>query len=442
MGTRERDRLKVLHEVEQGHLKQREAAQQLGMSERGFRKLLARYRGQGDGAVVHGLRGRKSNRRLERRQAKRAVALVRTHYRDFGPTLACEYLAQQHGLVLSRETLRQLLVEAGLWKPQPRKPPEVHQWRPRRSCAGELLQWDTSVHAWLEQRGPARMYLIAGIDDATSRLFARFVPADSSEQHMHVLRAYLERYGRPRALYTDRASVFQPTLPPGWREQEPGPKTETQMGRALRELGIEWIAAHSPQAKGRVERCFGTLQNRLVKALRLARISALEEANRFLEESFLPEWNERFTRLPAHPLDAHRPLAAEPELASVLARVEVRKVGNDYTVPWNGHKWQIPKEAVGVGLRGRPIRIEQRLEGTMMARIEGKFFTLSVCQEPPLQSQAATPRRKRFVTPPGQSRWMDRFQVEGNAAWKAYREQTATTVSAPLRSPSGLPPQG
>jgi len=433
--------------VETGHLKQREAALQLGMSERGFRKLLKRYREGGDRAVVHGLRGRKSNRRISRRMAARAVALVKVHYRDFGPTLASEYLARRHGLEMSRETLRQLLAAAGLWEPQRRKLTEVHQWRPRRSCAGELLQWDTSVHAWLEERGPARMYLIAGVDDATNRLFARFVPADSSEQHMRVLWAYLERYGRPRALYTDRASVFQPALAPGWQEQEPGPKTETQMGRALRELGIEWIAAHSPQAKGRVERCFGTLQNRLVKALRLAGIRTLEQANEFLEERFLPEWNQRFARRPAQVQDAHRPLAAEMELASALARVETRKVGNDYTVPWNGQKWQIPKAAIGVGLRGRSIRIEQRLDGTLRARIDGHFVLLTVCREPQPPARLAPRPGKRSVRPPGQSRWMDGFRVEGNAAWKAYREQTAAPMvsfsPAPvaLRAPSaGLKP--
>jgi hypothetical protein len=145
-----------------------------------------------------------------------------------------------------------------------------------------MVQWDTSVHAWLEERGPAKMYLIAGIDDASNTLLARFVPSDATEQHMRVRWAYLERYGRPQALYTDRASVFQPTLAPGWREEEPGPKTETQMGRALRELGIDWIAAHSPQAKGRVERCFGTLQDRLVKGLRMCGASTVAEANAYI----------------------------------------------------------------------------------------------------------------------------------------------------------------
>lgn len=443
MGQRERDRLKVLHEVGQGHISQREAALQLGMSERGFRKLLRRYRAQGDRAVVHGLRGRKSNRKLQARTAKRAVSLVRAHYSDFGPTLASEYLQEKHGIAMSREALRQVLIAAGLWNAKPRKLKSVHVWRPRRSCRGEMLQWDTSVHAWLEERGPAQMLLIAGIDDATNTLFARFVASDSAEQHMRVLWAYLERYGRPQALYTDRASIFQPTLAPGWRDEEPGPKTETQMGRALRELGIQWIAAHSPQAKGRVERCFGTMQNRLVKGLRLAGARTLEQANEYLEAVFLPKWNSRFTKQPANPMDAHRRIGSQQDLASALAMVEPRRVLNDYTVQWSGQKWQIPKAAARVGLRGSSIRIEERLDGTMVARINEAAVRLELCGERQphreLETKAAA---KRFVPRPGQSRWMDEFRVEGNAAWKAYREQSAAAASAPLRSPSGLPPQG
>jgi transposase len=411
-------------------LKQREAALQLGLSERGFRKLLARYRAQGDRAVMHGLRGRASNRGLDRRTAERAVALARARYRDFGPTLACEYLRERHGIGISREKLRQLLTAAGLWQPQPRKLKSVHVWRPRRSCWGEMLQWDTSIHAWLEERGPAKMYLIAGIDDATNRLFARFVAEDSTAQHMRVLWSYLERYGRPQALYTDRASVFQPALAPGWRKEEPGSKTETQMGRALRELGIQWIAAHSPQAKGRVERCFGTLQDRLVKALRLAGVSTLEDANRYLDEVFLPEWDKRFSRPAAHAADAHRPIGPRLDLASVFAMVETRSVGNDYTVPWKGRKWQIPKAAVGPGLRRSSIRVEERLDGAMVAQIQGRPVHLALCEG--TAARLATPGKhpgKRFVPPPGQSRWMDGFRVEGNAAWKEFRERTVRAGS-------------
>jgi transposase len=443
MGQRERDRLKVLHEVEEGHVSQREAALQLGLSERGLRKLLRRYRSKGDRAVVHGLRGRKSNRRLAGRTAARAISLARKHYGDFGPTLACEYLKEQHGIAISRETLRQWLTGAGLWEPKPRRLASVHVWRPRRSCRGEMLQWDTSIHAWLEDRGPAKMYLIAGIDDASNTLFARFVACDSTQEHMRVLWAYLEHYGRPQSLYTDRSSVFQPTLAPGWQDEEPGPKTETQMGRALRELGIEWIAAHSPQAKGRVERCFGTLQDRLVKGLRLARARTLEEANAYLEAVFLPDWNRRFARDPANATDAHRPIGRQQELSGVLAHVETRKVGNDYTVAWKGRKWQIPKTAIGPGLRGSSIRVEERLDGRMMARVNGAPAQLELCdQSQPRSNTENKTSGKRYVPAPGQSRWMDRFRIKGNAAWKAYRDREAATVSAPLRSPSGLPPQG
>ncbi|MGD0578327.1 MAG: ISNCY family transposase [Bryobacteraceae bacterium] len=438
MSVKERDRLKVLHEVEQGHLKQRQGAQQLGMSERGFRKLLKRFRDKRDGAVVHGLRGRRSNRRLKEETAQQAVEAVRRQYRDFGPTLAAEYLRKDLQLQVSRETLRQLLLRAGIWKAKPRQVREVHVWRPRRSCRGELVQWDTSVHAWLEQRGPAKMYLIALIDDATSTLWARFVPADSTEQHMRVLWAYVERHGRPQAVYTDRAGLFQPTLAPGWKEAEPGPKTETQMGRALRELGIEWIAAQSPQAKGRIERSFGTLQDRLVKGLRRAGANSLEEANRYLEEEFLPEWNRRFTVQAANAVDAHRPLGAWLVLESILSWVEPRQVTNDYTVAWRGQHWQIPKEAVRPGLRRATIRIEARLDGSLWARIEDRCVALTVCPKAEKRIEPTKRPARRYVPPPGQSRWMDQFSVQGNAARKAYRQEAAA-VSAPLRSPSGLP---
>jgi transposase len=441
LSVKERDRLKVLHEVGQGHLKQGQAAAQLGMSERGFRKLLKRFRAKSDSAVTHGLRGRRSNRRLKEETAQQALEAVQRQYRDFGPTLAAEYLAKDLNIHLSHETLRQLLIREGLWKPKLRKIQEVHVWRPRRSCWGELVQWDTSVHAWLEQRGPAKMYLIALIDDATSRLFARFVPADSTEHHMRVLWAYVERYGRPQAVYTDRASLFQPTLAPGWKEAEPGPKTETQMGRALRELGIEWIAAQSPQAKGRIERSFGTLQDRLVKGLRRAEAKTMEEANRYLEEEFLPDWDKRFGVQAASEVDAHRPLGAVLKLESILSWVEQRQVTNDYTVSWEAQHWQIPKEAVRPGLRRSKIRIEARLDGSLRARLDDGFVALRVCQKAEKRSEASKRPARRHVPSPGQSRWMDHFSIQGNEAWKEYRQHGAA-VSAPLRSPSGLPPRG
>ena len=262
------------------------------------------------------------------------------------------------------------------------------------------------------------------IDDATNTLHARFVDADNTEQNLRVLWSYLQRYGRPQAVYTDKAGMFQPTLARGWKNDDPEPKTETQIGRALRELGIEWIAAHSPQAKGRVERCFGTLQDRLVKALRKAKVGSLEQANAYLENVFLPLWNQRFTRSPASPVEGHRRLE-KLDLPSILSVVEQRGVANDYTVQWRGVKWQIPRAAIRPGLRGSRLRIEQRLDGTMVARIDGRSVALQGCDGTAVPNQTRMVRRsgKRFQPAPGQNRWMDRFRVSENAAWRAYRQQ-------------------
>jgi hypothetical protein len=431
MSEAERDRLKVLHEVEKGYLNQSQAAGQLGMSERGFRKLWKRYRVQKDAAAVHGLRGKTSNRRVADELASRAVEAVKKDYRDFGPTLAAEYLMKDLNIQLSRETLRQLLIRDGHWKAKPRKVREAHVWRARRSCRGEMVQWDTSTHAWLEERGAEKMYLIALIDDATSTLFARFVPADSTEQHMRVLWAYAELHGRPQSVYTDKASVFQPTLAPGWKGEEPGPKNETQMGRAFRELGIEWIAAHSPQAKGRIERCFGTLQDRLVKGLRRAGAGTSEEANRYLAEEFLPEWNERFVVKAGNETDAHRPLGETLDLVSILSRVEQRQVTNDYTVAWEGKRWQIPREAVRAGLRGSSIRVEARLDGTLQARTGDGFAVLSVCENAEKVAVQRQRPARRYVAPPGQSQWMNGFSLKSACGSKE--------AESPFPFPKGKP---
>jgi transposase len=445
MSQGERDRLRVLQEVERGELKQALAAELLGMTERGFRKLLQRYREKGDKALVHALRGGASNRRVADADAERAIEVVKSRYWDFGPTLAAEQLKREFGIAISRETLRKLMIRAKLWKARPRQIRKIHSWRPRRPCRGELVQWDTSIHAWLEERGPEKMYLIALIDDATSTLFARFVLADSTEHHMLVLWSYLNRYGRPLAVYTDKAGLFQPALAPGWKTEEPGEKTETQLGRAFRELGIEWIAAHSPQAKGRIERSFQTLQDRLVKELRLAKACSLEEANRYLEEQFMPAWNQRFTVEPSSAFNAHRPVGETLQLESILSHVEQRLVGNDYTVAWQGGHWQIPKAAVRPGLRRSAIRIEKRIDGTLWARIGNDLVELSACGK---SRQKAIPKPsrppRRYVPPPGRSHWMNSFSIRRNTEWKDRRAEAepVTCGSKELGPPFPFPPGG
>ena len=335
MNTKERDRLKVLHELKQGHFTQGAAAQQLGVTDRWVRKLLVRVKKEGDGGIVHRLRGRASNRRLAESLRAKVLKLVKAKYGDFGPTLACEYLAKEHAVEVSKETLRQWMMAAGLRRGKRRQVEEVHVWRQRRSCRGELVQWDTSEHDWLEGRGP-RLYLVAMIDDASSQAYARFVERDSTEENLRVLWGYLEGWGRPVEFYTDKSSLFTVNRPVLEAADEAVKEELTQIGRGLRELGIGWIPAHSPQAKGRIERFFGTAQDRLVKGLRLARAETLPAAQTYLEQEYLPHWNQTFTVLPASSTDAHRPLRAEHELKSILSVVEERIVTSDYTIRYQG----------------------------------------------------------------------------------------------------------
>src|SRR5437667_3732595 len=293
LSTKDRDRLKILHEVKRKHLTQRAAAQQLGVSDRWVRELLRRVKKEGDRGVVHRGRGRVSNRRLPESVRTKTLKLVQAKYRDFGPTLACEYLAKNHQVEVSKETLRPWLIGAGLRRARRGEVEGVHVWRPRRSCRGELVQWDTSEHDWLEGRGP-RLYWVAMIDDATSQAYARFVEHDSTEANLRVLWGYLKRWGRPLEFYTDKHRMFSVNRPQVEAADEAVEDEPTQIGRALEELGIGWIPAHSPQAKGRIEGFFGTAQDRLVKGLRLARACTLEEAHAYLEGEYLPRWNERF----------------------------------------------------------------------------------------------------------------------------------------------------
>ena len=428
MDQKDRDRLKVLHEVERGHLTQVEAGKQLGLSERWIRKLVKRRREEGDRGIVHRLRGRASNRRLPQEVGERVIRAVRDDYGDFGPTLAAEYLERRQGIRISRETLRQAMIQAGIWKGRTRRSERVHTWRPRRSCWGELVQWDTSEHAWLEGRGE-KLYLIAMLDDATSRARARFVRHDSTEENLRMLKLYLEQWGRPVAFYTDKASLFRVNRPATREEQLEGREARTQIGRGLEELGIEWIAAHSPQAKGRIERCFGTFQDRLVKGLRLAGACTLEQANAYLEQEFLPEWEERFTRPAANATNAHRPVGRPHDLAAILSVVESRVVGNDYTLRCGGQTYQIARADIQAGLRGARVRVEKRLDGTLAVRFRERYLQVTLCSPPPVASRPPAPMRVKAEVQRSRTRaqqragrdWMEGFRLPGTPSLPPLR---------------------
>ena len=269
------------------------------------------------------------------------------------------------------------------------------------------MQWDTSEHDWLEGRGP-KLYLISMIDDATSRMLARFVEHDSTEENMQLLASYLEQNGRPLGFYTDKARLFANT-PKTKRGELAGkdrvPLPPTQIGRALQELDIEWIAAHSPQAKGRVERGFGTAQDRLVKGLRVAHVNTLEKANAYLENEFLPWWNQTLAVRPVVADDAHRPLGKAHSLAATLSHVETRQVANDYTIRFENKLYQIARASVCAGLRGGTVRVEKRLDGTLAVRFRDRYLIVSECatrpkaapvQPVPAQPPQNSPRQERL----------------------------------------------
>jgi Winged helix-turn helix len=327
MSKKELGRLEALVTLEAGRTTAAQAASLIGVSERQVFRLLKTYRALGPAGLASRRRGRPSNRRYGDAIREAALAVIRERYADFGPTLAAEKLAEIHDLRLGRETVRRWMVAAGLWVPRKDRHARVHQPRHRRDRLGELVQVDGCEHHWLEDRGPPCTLLVF-VDDATSRLMhLRFVESESTFSYLRAARSYVEAHGRPVALYSDKHTVFRVA---GTGRQD----GETQFGRAMRELNVEVICADSPQAKGRVERAHKTLQDRLVKELRLASIATVEAANAFLP-AFVAGYNGRFAK-PAHrPEDLHRPAPDAADLDEIMAVREERSVSASLTLRYD-----------------------------------------------------------------------------------------------------------
>ena len=416
MSQRERDRLKLMSAVLEGKRKQGEAARLLKRTVRQVRRIQRRLDSEGDGGVMHRLRGRPSNNRLGAEVRTRVLARYRERYMGFGPTLAAEKLSAE-GLAVSDETLRNWLLAEGLWE-RKRRRDKHRRRRERRECFGELTQADGSHHDWLEGRGPA-MVLLAMIDDATSKAAARFYPAETTEGYMDLLRRYLRKWGRMVAMYTDHDSVFCGECP--------GKKpAQTQFARALEELDIGWIPAGSPQAKGRVERFNGTAQDRLVKELRLAGATTIDQANEVLERVFLPWFSRRCTVKAASPNNAHRPLHASMNLAGILSLQEKRKVANDYTIRLDNRIYQLLPPA-HPGLRGGWVRMEKRLDGNLHIRFKEQYLKYEVVPLP--KASGALPPNPRSLSL-GQTP-AERRKKEGHAVASA---QPSAVRLAPGRS--------
>ena len=428
MTQTDRDRLVSLKKAKKRLITQREAADELGMSIRQVKRLLIALKKHGDKAVVHGLRGKPSNRKIEAKVEREAVKILSAPvYEGFGPTLAAEYLAKKHKIEASKETVRKWMIGNKLWRAKKAEVKQVHVWRPRRSRFGELVQWDTSEHDWLEGRGE-RLYLIAMIDDATSRLFARFVRHDSTAENMKLLWSYVEKFGRPLSFYTDKASLFQTAEKR--KRDEPGVDKDrvemppTQIGRALKELGVTWIAAHSPQAKGRVERNFGTAQDRLVKGMRVAMVKTIEQANQYLTDDYLAWWEQELTVDAASPDDAHRQLDKSHNLAASLSHVETRQVRPDYTLRWDGKLYQIERQAAVSGLRGANVRVELRLDGSLAARHGERYLPVKPCAvaDKPKAARPVKPAKAHRASGRG-SDWNKNFDLNNAPkVWQAAQQ--------------------
>jgi hypothetical protein len=329
MTLREADRFKVIQAAAEGLLPQWRAAERLNLTTRQVRRLVQRWRMDGPTGLLSRQRGQPGHRQLPRMLEAQARALIQAQYADYGPTLACEKLRERHGVDLAKETVRRIMIDAGFWVPRKQRPPKLHQPRSRRACLGELVQIDGSDHAWFEDRAPACTLLVF-VDDATSRLMQLlFVPTESTFAYFAATRAYLERHGKPVAFYSDKYSVFRINA----RGATAG-RDYTQFGRALYELNIESICANSSQAKGRVERMNGTLQDRLVKALREHNISTLEAANAYAPV-FMADFNLRFAKIPRSDFNAHRPIQGDEDLERIFTWREWRKVSNRLTLQYD-----------------------------------------------------------------------------------------------------------
>ena len=406
MSVKELRRVHVIRQTMEKTLTQVKAGTLLGLSPRHIRRLLARMAQAGDQGLAHRGRGRPSNRRIPDKVQTKALKLYAQRYGDFGPTLAAEKLTECHGITVSAETVRGWLLATGVTHFQRRKRPH-RSWRERKAQVGELVQLDGSHHDWFEGRG-SRCVLMAYIDDASSRVYARFYEYEGTIPAMDSFMRYVQRYGIPLAIYADKHSTYQSPAPPTVEEQLAGVKPTSQFGRALGELGVELIPAHSPQAKGRVERLFQTVQDRLVKELRLAGVSTLEAANRFLE-SYLPIHNRRFAVPPAQAVDLHRPRPASRELDRILCLRTTRCLRRDFTIAHQGGLYQIHET-----VRAPHVLVEERVDGTMRITHQGRPLDFHAITSRPVKAVAAKtvhpPRRP--VTPRPDHPWRQRQRPE------------------------------
>jgi transposase len=382
MSKQEITRIEAMQRIKDKRLRQKEAARMLNLSVRQIKRLFKAYKARGAKGLVSTRRGKRSNHHLDEQVKQQALDLLKEKYDDFGPTLAHEKLTEVHGVEISRESVRQLMIAEGMWKPKRAKKPPVHQLRERRACFGELVQIDGSDHAWFEERGP-KCTLLVYIDDATGQLLELwFVPDETFFAYCEASRYYFERYGKPIAFYSDKHGIF--------RVNQPRPlglsSGLTQFGRAMQELEIQIICANSPQAKGRIERANQTLQDRLVKELRLRGISDMEAGNAYLPE-FRQDFNRRFAVLPRSSHDTHRPLLKTENLDVILSHQETRCLSKNLTVQSKHVIYQIQSDRPGYTLRNAQVTVCENAQGDVTILYKNKPLSYTIFHKPTRQAE-------------------------------------------------------
>jgi transposase len=404
MSQKDIKRLHVIQKVNEKSIKQIEAAKVLNLSDRQVRRLQKRVAEQGSSGIKHGSCGKKSRNATDAKQKEKILGLYRSKYERFGPTLACEKLLERDKVRISRETLRKWLMEEGLWHKN-RKSVHHRQWRERKSHCGQMVQMDGSHHDWLEGRGP-KMVLIGYIDDATSRVYGRFYEYEGTMPAMDSFKRYVKNYGIPASIYLDRHAAYKNKAEASIEEQLAGEEPLSEFERVLKELGVEAIHANTPEAKGRVERLFRTLQDRLVKELRLQGARTLEEANGCLEE-YLPGFNKRFSVVAAEGEDLHRRLSAGFKLESIFCYKRVHVLRNDFTVVDERKLYQILDKT-----QMKEVEVQENLEGQIKIVAKGKTLRYKEIQLRPIKEET---KRK-----PGSKRRVPMAEHP----WRVYKQKT------------------
>jgi transposase len=412
MTQKELSRYEIIQNLIDGRINGTEAAKQISLSIRQVKNIKVRVIHEGARGVIHKNRGRESNRKIPEEKINRIKMIVKEKYYDFGPTFAVEKLYENHQIEISDETLRQLMVEWGLRSVKPRKQSkDMHIWRPRKDNYGEMQQFDGSYHHWLENRC-GELCLLLSIDDATGKItHAKF---DYNEGVMAVFKfwtEYFDKNGLPVSIYLDKFSTYKVNH----KNAVDNTELKTQFERAMRQAGVEPITAHSPEAKGRVERVFGTLQDRLVKEMRLAGIATIEEANKFLEE-YIPKFNARFSVVPNRKANLHRNVNSQlkEKLPQVFSRQSRRMVHNDYTVMFENKYFQLNKEQPTTVYKKDAVIIEEHLDGNIKINHDGHYLNYAVLPERPkkiidVKLIALTRRKQSDWKPPIDHPWRKPF---------------------------------